>query len=62
MDLLNKPYLTIKDVQQLLGVGYKAANEILKQAVDIAKNNNYLLPKTNKLIAPTTIIRGLLKI
>lgn len=60
--LLNKAYLTIKDVQQLTGVGYKSASDIIKKAVELAKLNDYLLPKTNKLIAPTTIVRALLKI
>ena len=36
--------------------------EIMKEAVDLAIARNYLLPRTNKLIAPTKIIRELLKI
>lgn len=62
MDLLSKPYLTIKDVQQLANIGYKSASEIIKTAVELAHQENYLLPRTNKLIAPTKLIRELLKL
>lgn len=62
MDSLDKNYLTIKDLQDLLGIGYKAAGDIIKEARDIAANRNYLLPNTNKLLAPTKIVKELLKI
>lgn len=62
MDLLDKTYLTIKDLQEITGIGYKAAGDIIKQAIDLAIAKNYLLPNTNKLIAPTSIVRELLKI
>ena len=62
MDLLNKNYLSIKDVQELANIGYKSASEIVKQAQELALAKNYLLPRTNKIIAPTKIIRELLKI
>ena len=62
MDYINKTYLTIKDLQELTGIGYKAAGDIIKQAREIAIEKNYLLPNTNKLIAPTKIVRDLLKI
>lgn len=62
VELLDKPYLTIKDVMELTGVGYKSASGIVKHAIDLAKFQDYLLPRTNKLIAPTKIIRELLKI
>ena len=62
MEYTSKPYLTIKDVQELTGVGYKSASVIVKQARDIAVDKKYLLPNTNKIIAPTKIIMELLKI
>lgn len=62
MDYLTKNYLTIKDIQAITGIGYKAAGDIIKQAIELAKAKNYLLPNTNKLIAPTKIVRELLKI
>lgn len=62
VELLDKPYLTIKDVKEIANVGYKSASEIVKQARDKAIEDNYLLPRTNKIIAPTKIIRELLKI
>ena len=62
VELLDKHYLTIKDVQQIASIGYKSASEIVKQARKIAIDEGYLLPITNKLIAPTKIIRELLKI
>lgn len=61
-ELLNKKYLTIKDLQQITGIGYKASGDIIKVAREIAIANNYMLPRTNKLIAPTDIVRDLLKI
>lgn len=61
-ELLNKKYLTIKDLQQITGIGYKASSEIIKTARDTALTKNYMLPRTNKLIAPTEIVRDLLKI
>lgn len=62
MDLINKNYVTIKDLQKYLGIGYKAASEIIKKAIEIAKERDYLLPNTNKLIAPWDIVDELLKI
>ena len=38
MDLLNKNYLSIKDVQELANVGYKSASEIVKPT-NINKEN-----------------------
>ena len=61
-NLLEKNYLTIKDLQAIAGIGYKSASKIMKEAVEIAISKNYLLPRTNKLIAPTKIVRELLKI
>lgn len=62
MELLDKPYLSIKDIQEVAGIGYKAASEIIKEAIVLAEERNYLLPQTYKLIAPTKIVRELLKI
>ena len=62
MELLEKNYLTIKDLQAIAGIGYQSASKIMKEAVELAIARNYLLPRTNKLIAPTKIIRELLKI
>jgi len=62
MEVLNKPYLTIKDLQEIAGIGYKASGNIIKQAKEIAESKGILLPNTNKLIAPTSIVRSLLKI
>lgn len=62
MELLDKPYLSIKDVQEIANIGYKAAGVIVKIARAKAIEENYLLPITNKLIAPTKLVRELLKI
>lgn len=62
MDYTNKAYLTIKDVQELFGIGYKSASDIIKQSREVALDRGYLLPRTNKIIAPTKIVRELLKI
>ena len=61
-EILNKNYLTIKDLQTIAGIGYQSASKIIKEAADLAISKNYLLPRTNKLIAPTKIVRELLRI
>lgn len=61
-EILNKNYLTIKDLMELTGVGRPAARKIIEQAIITAHERKYLLPQTNKLIAPTKIIRELLQI
>lgn len=61
-ELLNKKYLTINDIKEITGIGRPAARKIIMEAREIAISKNYLLPQTNKLIAPTNIVRDLLKI
>ena len=62
MEILNKNYLTIKDLMELMNTGRPAARKIMEQAIALAIDRNYLLPRTNKLIAPTKIVRELLQI
>ena len=61
-EILNKNYLTIKDLMEITGIGRPAARIIMNEAIELARKRNYLLPRTNKLIAPTKIIRELLQI
>lgn len=62
MEILDKNYLTIKDLMELMNTGRPAARKIMEQAIATAIDRNYLLPQTNKLIAPTNIVRELLQI
>ena len=61
-EILNKNYLTINDLMLLTNTGRPAARKIMEEARYVAQTRKILLPQTNKLIAPTKIIRELLQI
>lgn len=56
-------YLTVKDLQKIVpNLSYREALNIINEARNIMKENNYLIPVTKKKIALTKIVYELLGI
>ena len=52
-----KEYITAKELQDLTGIGYKSAMEIINKVREEMKNKNYLIPKCRRKVALTRLIK-----
>ena len=49
-------YITVKELQELTGISYQSALEIIKEVRKEMKENGYLIPKGKELIAIKSLV------
>ena len=60
--ILDKLYLTTKDIKKLLGVGANQAQKLAKQWEQEARDVKYFIPDSNKYMVPTKYFKKEVKI
>lgn len=51
-----KEYITVKELQQLIGTGYQSAMKIIDEVREEMKQKNYLIPKCRQKVALKRLI------
>jgi len=60
---MEKPYLNLKELQNLLGKGRYQTLKVKDYLLKIAKDKNYYIPETKReILIPTELIKKELKI
>lgn len=60
---MEKPYINQKELTELLGLGRKRGERVMKHLLEIAKEQNYYLPESKKdILIPTHLVKKELKI
>ena len=49
-------YISVKELQEMTGISYQSALEIIKEVRKEMKDNGYLIPKGKKLIAIKSLV------
>lgn len=60
---MEKPYLNITELSILLGQGRRQAERVMNHLLEIAKEQNYYIPESNRdILIPTHLVKKELKI
>ena len=60
---MEKPYINLKELTELLGVGRNIGIKVMNHLLEIAKKENYYLPESKKdIFIPTHLVKRELKI
>lgn len=51
-----KEYMTAKELQEITGIGYQSAMEIINKVREEMKQKNYLIPKCRQKVALKRLI------
>lgn len=52
-----KEYLTVKELQEMTGIGYQSAMQIINKVREEMKEKNYLIPKCRAKVALKWMIK-----
>lgn len=52
-----KEYITAKELQEMTGIGYQSAMEIINKVRADMREKNYLIPKCRRKVALTRLIK-----
>jgi len=62
-NIMEKPYLNIRELSIVLGQGRRCAETVMKDLRKIAKEKNYYIPETHRdILIPTHLVKEVLKI
>lgn len=60
---MEKPYINQRELTEILGLGRKYAERVMKHLLEIAKERNYYLPDSKRdILIPTHLVKEELKI
>ena len=60
---MQKPYLNLKELQEVLGKGRNQTIQVKDYLLKIAKEKNYYIPETKRqILIPTELVKKELKI
>ena len=52
-----KEYINVKELQEMTGIGYQSAMEIINKAREEMKNKNYFIPRSRAKVALKWIVK-----
>lgn len=60
---MEKPYLNQKELTEVLGQGRRYGERVMRHLLEIARDNNYYIPESEReILIPTHLVKKELKI
>lgn len=60
---MEKPYLNLRELTEILGLGTSNGKKVMQHLLEVAKERNYYIPPCEKqILIPTHLVKSELKI